>query len=89
MHLVSRVWWSTLSKALLKSTRRIRIMVSGVSSAYFHSYTSSSNVYTVDVPFIDPYCSGSTWSLVMLVIQSQINFSMHFDNKTGVIGNWA
>ena len=29
VHLVSRVWWSTLSKAVLKLTRRIRIMVSG------------------------------------------------------------
>ena len=34
MHLVSRAWWSTLSKALLKLTRRIRMMVSGVSSTH-------------------------------------------------------
>ena len=33
VHFVSRVWWSTLSKALLKSTRSIRIMVLGESIA--------------------------------------------------------
>ena len=35
------------------------------------------------VPFIEPYCLGSTKSLAMSVIQSQMNFSRHFD-KTGV-----
>ena len=83
VHLVSRVWWSTLSKALLKSMRRIQIIVSGTLSAYFHSCTSSINVCTVDVPFIDPYCLGSTWMLGMPIIQSQMAFSRHFD-KTDV-----
>ena len=55
-------------------------MVSGVSSAYFLSCTSC---VLMDIPFIDPYCLRSTWSLAMSVIQSQMNFSRHFA-KTGV-----
>ena len=34
-HIVSRIWWSTLSNGLLKSTSYVRTMVSVESSAYF------------------------------------------------------
>ena len=41
-HLVSKIWWSTLSNALLKSTSSTRIMVPLESSTYhiyIHTYT--------------------------------------------------
>ena len=76
-HLVSKLWWSSLSNALLKSTSSTRIMVSLVSSAAFHLCTSSISACTVDVPLTDPNCWGSTWSPTMAVIQAQMKCSKH------------
>ena len=82
-HLVSKIWWSTLSNALLKSTSSTRIMVPLESSAVFHLCTSSISACTVDVYLTDPNCWWSTWSPAMAVIQAQMICSKHFDN-TGV-----
>ena len=68
--LVNKIWWSTLSNALLKSTSSTRIMVQLESSTVFHLCTSSISACTVDVPLIDPNCWGSTWSPAMAVIQA-------------------
>ena len=82
-HFVSKIWWSTLSNALLKSTSSTRIMVPLESSAAFHLCTSLISACTLGVPLTDPNCWGSTWSPAMAVIQAQMKCSKHFDN-TGV-----
>ena len=82
-HLVSKIWWSTLSNALLESTSSTRIKVPLESSAAFHLCTSLISACTVDVPLTDPNCWGPTWSPAMAVILAQMKCSKHFDN-TGV-----
>ena len=58
-HLVSMLWWSTLSNVLLKSTSSMRIMEPVERSAYFNLCTISISACTVDIPFSDPYCWGN------------------------------
>ncbi|KAK2176445.1 hypothetical protein NP493_661g02033 [Ridgeia piscesae] len=57
-HLVSRIWWSTLSNALLKSTSSKRIVVPEESSSDVHLCTSSISACTMDVPLTDRNCWG-------------------------------
>ena len=84
-HLVSRIWWSPLSNALLKSTSTLRTMVSVKSSGDFQLCTSSITACTVEDHLTYPNCWGYTWSPAMAVIQAQMNCSKHLDN-IGVSG---
>ena len=79
----SSMEWSTLSKALLKSSISTRNTFPWTSSPCCQWCTNSTSAWTAELPLTDPYWWGSVSSLIVSVTHWHVNPSRIFA-RTGV-----